>query len=176
MRNLEKTLQEADAAILPVLGHFWGVKTDKLDSQQAIETLLEALQDEAQIEKVWEGLDDKQRGALQMLIGSGYKMPTSKFELLYGKIRKMGRGAIEREKPHLKPESVTEALYYRGLVAEAFEKSDSGLRGIIYIPTDLAPILPVHKTAYENLEDEIDDFPEYEDDEWRITPHDGTYR
>jgi hypothetical protein len=106
---------------------------------------------------VWDTLDDRERGALQMLLASGRKMPLNQFEIAFGKIRKMGKGAIEREQPHKNPQSAAEALFYRGLIAESFEQGNSGMRPIVYVPEDLAAVLPTHKTSYANLEDELEE-------------------
>jgi hypothetical protein len=87
-----------------------------------------------------------------MLIASGGKMPTAKFERLFGEIRLMGAARIVREKPHENPISTAEALFYRGLIAQTFEQADAGPRPLIYVPDDLLEVLPTHKTGYQNLD------------------------
>src|SRR5258708_40357075 len=62
----------------------------------------------------------------------------------------MGPGKRERERPYLNPASLAEALFYRGLIATTFGE---GLKGssqaFTYVPTDLIPLMPVHKTGYK---------------------------
>ncbi|MFN8376778.1 MAG: hypothetical protein U0694_28385, partial [Anaerolineae bacterium] len=135
-----------------------------------IGALNKAMLDPERAARVWDSLDDAQRGRLQLLLSSGGKMPTAKFELLSGKIRKMGAGAIERERPQDRPSSIAEALYYRGLIAEMFEQSDAGLRPVIYVPEDLARVLPLHKTSYSNLEDDGETMHDVSDDKPVVTP------
>jgi hypothetical protein len=154
MRNINATLRDLDTALLPILGTRWGVDLRMMEPPAMIAALSKAMLEPERATRVWDSLDDAQRGRLQLLLAAGGKMPTAKFELLSGKIRKMGAGAIEREKPHQRPTSIAEALYYRGLIAEMFEEGEAGLRPIIYVPEDLARVLPLHKTSYSNLEDD----------------------
>ena len=74
----------------------------------------------------------------------------------------MGKGAVERDKPHVKPQSAAEALFYRGLLFEGYESAKTGARAIVYIPTDLAAALPTYKTSYDDLGD-APDFGDAED-------------
>ena len=79
-------------------------------------------------------------------------MKIGQFERFYGKIRKLGRAQINREKPHLSPaQSIAESLYYRGFIGEGFDKVDDNLIGFVFVPTDLIGALPMHKTSYKSL-------------------------
>jgi hypothetical protein len=164
MRNLAATLRDLDTALLPILGARWGVDLRLLEPPAMIAALSKAMLDTERAARVWDSLNDAQRGQVQLLLSSGGKMPTAKFELLSGKIRKMGAGAIERERPQDRPVSIAEALYYRGLIAETYEQGESGLRPVIYVPEDLAKVLPVHKTSYSNLEDDGEIINDVDDD------------
>lgn len=148
-QNLTATLQNSDSALLPVLAKRWHVNIQNLTTDEIVAALAAAMTDPVRLENVWNGLEDTQRGALQMLLGSGGKMAANMFERLFGEIRKMGAGRIEREKPHEHPLGPAEALYYRGLIAETFEQAAAGARAIVYIPPDLAAVLPSHKSSYD---------------------------
>jgi hypothetical protein len=155
MPNLQTTLREHDAGLLPILAQLWGIKAQNLSGDKLMEALHDAMLNPEQAEKVWDLLIDDERGALQALLSQkDYTMPQKMFMRLYGEIRKMGRGAIEREQPHKKPASIAEGLFYRGFISEAFEKAKSGLIPVVYIPNDMVEVLPVHKTTYIGLEDE----------------------
>ncbi len=151
MYNLRATLQDSDSALLPVLAQCWRVDTDYLDRREMLDALREAMLDSERIERVWQSLDDGQRGAMQTLLGAGGKMTAPMFERLFGEIRKLGAAQIERDKPLENPASIAEALYYRGLIFESFEKAESGMHRVVYVPTDLAAKLPTHQTAYSDL-------------------------
>jgi hypothetical protein len=150
MKTIQRTLQEdTDAALLPTLAKVWRVDVTGLDTPGSIAVISDAMLDPDRTQAVWESLADDQRGALQMLIGSGGgKMPKAMFARLFGDVRKMGTAQIERENPLKNPSSVAEALYYRGLIVEAFEQADTGPRVVVYIPDDLAHLLRTQKSSY----------------------------
>ncbi|MEO8607005.1 MAG: hypothetical protein ABI690_03950 [Chloroflexota bacterium] len=154
MRNLQQSLKEdADAGLLPTLAKVWRVSITGLDVPASIPVISAAMLDAAKAEAVWDALSDEQHGAMQMLAGSGNKMAKAMFTRVFGDIRKLGAAQIERENPLANPTSIAEGLYYRGLIAEAFEQADTGPRVVVYVPDDLAQILPMRKTSYSNLKD-----------------------
>jgi len=163
MKNLFATLNDYDAGMLPALGEIWGVDTKNLKDEDIIQQLMKTMLNPESTENVWENLEDPMRSAMQLLVStSSHRMKTSQFERVFGEIRKLGRAKIKKEKPHQNTEPVAEVLYYRGLIAEAFDKTDDDtLISFVYVPSDLVKVLPLHKTMYENLEDE-EEFPEEE--------------
>ena len=152
MTNLKASLLDSDSALLPLLAKRWKLDITNMKDREIVNQLVDVMLDVERMESVWEGLDDSQRGALQTLIGSSGKETLPKFQLLYGEIRTMGKGQIEREQPDQQPKSIAEALFYRGLLFKGFEQSSTGARAIVYVPEDMIPVLPVHKTAYEDLD------------------------
>lgn len=159
MRRLEAWLKERPE-LLPVIIQRWGLKPEKrkADDPAAIASLMV---EPSKAESVFASLDDRQRDALRMLHGSGNKLATPMFTAIYKEIRKMGAGQIEEHKPHEKPISTAEALYYAGLIGIGTDQLTNRLGSIVYIPDDLAAVLPFHRTSYENLdpvnEDDFDD-------------------
>lgn len=165
MQDLAKTLYDHDPGLLLALGQVWGLPDNVRDADQMVAGLLKLMQDPARAEAVWDKLDDAARGAAQALYSSQKPMAQHQFELIYGKIRKMGRGGIEREQPHRQPANAAEALYYRGIAAEGFMQTPQGIKPVVFIPPELAAVLPVHRTTYSDLEVE-EDLPEIDlDDE-----------
>lgn len=154
MKNIYRTLQDTDAGMLPLLAKFWKANLTGKDAPAVIDTLAQAMLNRDRAEQVWAALTDEQRGVLQMLIGSGGRMPLAKFSRLFGEIRQMGAAQIERANPLDNPASVAEGLYYRGLISQAFEQADTGPRVVVYIPPDLLDVLPVRQTSYSNLQAE----------------------
>ncbi|MBA3868651.1 MAG: hypothetical protein ABI970_00495 [Chloroflexota bacterium] len=155
MKTLNLTLQDdTDAGLLPVLAKVWKVNITGLERSVALASLRDNMLDPARAQAIWTALADDQRGAVQMLMGSGGKMPAAKFGRLFGEIRQMGAAQIEREKPLEKPASIAEALYYRGLIAQMFEMADTGPRVVIYVPEDLGRLLSAAKNSYSDLKDE----------------------
>ena len=90
-----------------------------------------------------------------MLAGSsGGRMTSSVFAHMgNGAIRKLGRAQIARLRPHIDAETIADALYYRGLIGEARDNTDSGIISFVYAPVELADCLPLNRTSYDDLED-----------------------
>lgn len=155
MRGLLATLHEYDPGMLPALAEVWGVASKQLRDEELVSSLQDVMLNPGSVETLWDNLEDPARAALQLLVSSaGQRMKISQFERFYGKVRKMGRGQIVKEQPHLAAQSVAEALYYRGLIGEAYDKVGDNVVGFVYVPTELIDALPLHKTSYEHLEDE----------------------
>jgi hypothetical protein len=155
MPNLQTTLREHESGLIPTLAQLWGIKAKNLAPDKLLEVLREAMLNPQQAEKVWDMLNDAERGALLSVISQkNHTMPLTMFERLYGKINKMGQGAIEREQPHKNPTTVADGLFYRGFISTGFENAKSGAKPVVYVPSDMVEILPVHKTQYVGLESE----------------------
>lgn len=154
MTSIVRTLRESEVPLLHILAQVWGVSTENLEPSELIDALGKAMRSPDRAEIVWESLSDEERGALQTLISLGSRMAETKFERLFGPVARLSKAELERTQPHLNPTNIAEALFYRGMISKGFENADTGARAIIYVPDDMIQILPTHKTAYENLEDE----------------------
>jgi len=155
MLNLLASLRETDPAVRITIAKTWKVDIDSLNDADTITALHTTMTDPASAERVWETLSDSQRQALQTVIGFGSgsgKMPAAMLERFHGKIRKLGRGGVEREKPHEAPHSHAEALFYRGLLYEGYENARTGAQAVVYVPEDLLAVLPTHKTQFDGIE------------------------
>ncbi len=153
MKNILATLRDYDPGMLPALAEIWGIDSKSLAPEDLIRPLQGAMLDAALAENVWDKLDEPARTALQLLVSSGQaRMKVAQFERFYGKIRKMGKGQIDREQPHRHGETIAETLYYRGFIGEGFDKLEDSVIGFIYVPSDLVAALPLHKTSFENLD------------------------
>ncbi len=164
MLNLEQTLRAYDPVMLGVIADRWDVDLETHSVTDITALLMSAMLNPEAAAATWDRLDDEQRGAMQSLLGSNGKMAARMFFRLYGEIREMGPGKLEREKPYLNPISITEALYYRGLIARGFDEAAAGPSAVVYVPVDLAAVLPIHHTGFD-LTQEEDDFPLEEDEE-----------
>ncbi len=152
MKNLLATLHDYDPGMLPALAQVWGIDGRQIANDELIRQLQSAMLDQATTEAAWDKLDERARAALQLLVSSTQsRMKVGQFERVYGEIRKLGRAQIARETPHIAGKSLAETLYYRGFIGEGFDKVGENLLGFVYVPTDLIPALPLHKTSYESL-------------------------
>lgn len=166
MLNLEKTLRAYEPVMLGVIADRWDVDLETHSVTDITGLLMHTMLDPAAAAATWDRLDDQQRGAMQSLLGSGGVMPARMFFRLYGEIREMGPGKLEREKPYLNPVGIAETLYYRGLIARGYEEVAAGPSAVVYVPTDLAKVLPAHHTGFDLSQEEDDfDFEDEDDDE-----------
>lgn len=143
MQTLKQTLAEYDIELLRVIANRWDVDLPR-DARRAVNTLSEAMLDREKAAAIWSRLSDEQRGALQAVIGAPeHKVPAGMFKRIAGEVRSMGTDRLVREKPYLAPVSAAEALYYLGLIAYG------GGQAFVYVPSDLAPLLPTERTGYD---------------------------
>ncbi|MCE7947904.1 MAG: hypothetical protein DYG88_10795 [Chloroflexi bacterium CFX4] len=143
MQTLAQTLAEYEIELLRVIANRWDVELPR-DARRAAQTLGKAMLNREKAAEIWARLSDEQRGALQTLLASPeHKMLAPLFKRLHGEVRPMGGDKLVREKPHLAPASLAEALYYLGLIAYG------GGQAFVYVPSDLAPLLPTEKTGYD---------------------------
>ena len=153
MRALYPTLLDHDPDVLAIIAHRWDVDLETGDKRADAKALADAMLDPQRAAAEWERLSDAERGALQTLLGAPeHKMPQAQFCRLFGEIRPMGPERRKREKPHLQPVGVAEVLYYRGLLALAFDQGKAGVQTFVYVPPDLAEVLPVHATGFDTRE------------------------
>ena len=157
MRTLLQTLVDTDEAVLSTITATWGLGERPKGKQAFVEALEALMLNAEKAEQVWDSLPDDQRQALQTLLASGNaQMPMAMYNKLFGEIRKMGRGAVEREQPHKSPMTAAEGLFYKGLIAEGIQMAANGSQKFAYVPDDLQLVLPTHKTGYDGIEAEPD--------------------
>jgi hypothetical protein len=157
MKSLFATLHDYDPGMLPALAETWRVDSKRLGDDELIRQLQGTMLDSRSAEAIWDQLDEAARTALQLLVSSAQsRMKIGQFERFYGKIRKLGRAQIDREQPHIQSQSIAETLYYRGFIGEGFDKVEGNLIGFIFVATDLAAALPLHKTSYDKLDEGMD--------------------
>lgn len=150
MLSLQPTLLDYDPGLVEIIAHRWDVDLASLDKRDAVERLAAVMLDPARAAAEWARLNDAERGALQTLLGApDRKMAEAQFSRIFGEIRQMGPGRREREKPHLNPISIAETLYFRGLLATGFDQGKTGMQAFVYVPPDLAAVLPAHETGFD---------------------------
>ncbi len=160
MLNLQESLKEYDLHLLQIIANRWDVDLDTRDVDIAAERLATAMSVPDKVAVEWERLKDNERGALQTLLASfEHKMPTAHYARLFGEIRHMGPDRREREKPHLNTEGVAEVLYYRGLLYLMFDEGKTGVQSFVYVPADLADVLPTRQVSFEMEDDEASSQP-----------------
>jgi len=141
MPDLYHTLLKYDIGHLRIIAGLWGLELDSRDVDPAAEELSASLLDPEPVRETIDILPADARAALHSLIESNGKMEWVSFARKFGEIREMGEAKRDRERPHLKPISPAENLFYRGLLAKAFFKADKGAQEFAYIPDDLLDLI-----------------------------------
>ena len=141
MPDLYHTFLKYDIGHLRIVAGLWGLELESNDGDSAAEELASALLDPGPVHETMEVLPPDALSVLKALAASNGKMEWSSFARRFGEIREMGAGKRDRERPHLKPISAAETLFYRGFLARAFFDSDKGAQEFAYIPEDLLDLL-----------------------------------
>jgi hypothetical protein len=154
MPELLQSLLKQDVGHLRILAEFWGIELESTTADDAREELSASLLDAELIGELVESLSPQAQSAIRALVKAEGRIPWPVFTRQYGDIREMGAAKRDRERPHLKPASTAESLYYRGLLARAFFDDDKGPQEFAYIPDDLLEQL------YNIFDEEVADEPE----------------
>ena len=148
MRNLTQLLRDSDRGRLQAIADSWNVDARGLQDDELRQSLQQALLEEARASTAWSDLNEDQRMILITLITTEHgEMSKEMFGRFYGEITRLGLGQIQREQPH-RSDRPAQALYYRGLIGEAYERGNGGTRQVIYVPEDLRAVLPTRQTGY----------------------------
>jgi hypothetical protein len=142
MPDLHDHLQGRDLGFLRIVAHLWGIDISAPDAHTALPALVMAMLDRPLVAEVAETLPLEARNALASLAQNEGRMPWSMFTRRFGKVREMGPGRRDRERPHLSPISPSELLWYRALIGRAFFEGEPEPQEYAYIPDDLIALLP----------------------------------
>jgi len=137
MPDLFHTLLKYDLGHLRILAGLWGLELDSNDVDSAAEELSASLLDPEPVRETIDILHADAVAALKSLAAANGKMEWSSFARKFGEVREMGEAKRDRERPHLKPISPAETLFYYGFLAKAFFDSGKGAQEFAYIPEDL---------------------------------------
>ena len=142
MRSLKQMYLELDLQFLRAISDLAGIELNASIGRAAALELAHAMQDPTVVERIVAELTEDALQALDALLAAGGQMPVATFERSFGKMRPLGSGARERERPHLYPAYPTEALWYRGIIGRAFRDEGSGPREFFFVPDELMLLLP----------------------------------
>lgn len=143
MPGLLTSLQGKDLGHLRIIAEHWGLSTWRApDTYTGLQRLVPLMLEADLVEEMVEALPPDARAALDDLQRNGGQMPWAVFSLRYGSIREIGPGRRDRERPDLQPISPAERLWYRAFIARNFFDTPNGPQEVVYIPEDLAALLP----------------------------------
>ncbi len=139
MPTLNFLLEHQDPAFRRVVAEAWGLAFPP-DRAPDPETLARQL---ARVDVLTgvQHLPDEARDALLDLLRRGGQAPWRGFLRKWGPLRPLGPARLERERPHERPASALEALWYRALVGRRLVETEEGLDEIVYVPREWLPAL-----------------------------------
>ncbi len=141
MPDLFDSLLKQDLGHLRIIAELWGIELVSTDADEARGELAVSLLEPGLFSELIDSLAPEADSAIDALVTAGGRIPWPTFTRKYGEIREAGAGKRDREKLYLQPASVTETLYYRGLLARAFFDTKKGPQEFAYIPDDLLSLL-----------------------------------
>jgi hypothetical protein len=141
MPDFISSLLKQDIGHLRIIAGLWGVELESNEVDSAREELSASLLDVDLVSEILETLSPNIRAALDALTAKDGRIAWAEFTRKFGDVREMGVGKRDRERPHLRPASTAEALFYRGLLARAFFDTPNGAQEFAYIPDDLLLLL-----------------------------------
>jgi len=141
MPDLFHSLLKQDIGHLRIIAELWGLELTSPKVEGALEELSASLLDPNLLFELIDSLSPEADSAITSLVNSGGRLPWTTFTRKYGDIREAGAGKRDREKIYRNPTTVTELLYYRGLIARAFFDTQKGPQEFAYIPDDLLGLL-----------------------------------
>jgi hypothetical protein len=142
-RTLYQCLLDAGVVRLRVIARYWDLELASTRRRKAAAQLAEWMADADAVADALQVLPDDQRRALEALLAAGGQAPLRVFGRGWGEIRNIGPGRMEREEPWREPVSPLEGLWYRGLVARAFEQGEEEAYEVVFIPAELRAHLKI---------------------------------
>lgn len=115
----------------------WDVELHPGASTSLLSQLIEQLSQTDALSEMLNLLTEEARKALQKLVASDGQQSLAEFSRLNGKIRVMGPAKRERERPDRNPHSISEQLFYNGLIAIAFLQLSEETQEYVFIPDEI---------------------------------------
>jgi hypothetical protein len=148
MPDLQHTLQGNDLGFLKMVAGLWGIEMTAPDAYTALPVLIKSLDDQYTFPEILATLPENAREALFVLLDGDGRHPWAQFVRQFGELRPFGAARRDRERPDLKPTSVTEILWYRALIGKAFFSQSSEPQEFAYLPDEFIPYLqPLHRST-----------------------------
>jgi len=141
MPDLVQSLGNYDLGYLQIVAKSWGLAFSAQDFQLGLNRLVPLLLDESQLSELISKLPVEAQAALDDLLANDGRITWSIFTRRYGRVREMGSGRRDRDRPDLDPVSTAEILFYRALIGRAFFETPDGAEEYAYIPDDLKTIM-----------------------------------
>ena len=142
MPGLAHSLEGQDFGHLEMVAEAWGIELRAKSVREAIQQISAEIQNAELVAEIIAAMPEEAHLALEELAANGGRLPWTQFIQRYGEVRPLGPARRDKEQPHHRPASISEALWYRALLGRAFFDTPDGPKEFAYIPDDLARLLP----------------------------------
>lgn len=163
MPGIRATLANHDLDFLNRTARFWRAEISQRDVQSASDDLFAHMTNRDNLHFVLQQFPQAVQNAWQHLVSKGGKVPWAVFSRKYGEIRDFGPASREREKPDQNPVSISESLWYSGLIGKAFLKISADLVEMVYIPDEILDLLstPKKETSMVTIRPAVNQKPRF---------------
>ena len=141
MPTLIETLIDYEADMLAMIAEQWGVDQDLDAGKSQSKQIAKLLADEELIYEIWQALPQQASNALIRLLQNNGRLPFDRFTREFGDLREMGAARRDKVRPDRHPQSTTELLFYKGLIARAFFKQGKDTLEFVFIPDEILHFL-----------------------------------
>ena len=157
MKTLHQSLIDYEMALLQAIADCRGVSLPTASKREAISLLTDAILSPTAMAIILADLSPEEREAFHFLLDQDGQIESARFTRQFGVIRPMGPARLERDRPWHKPVNPSEGLWYKALIFKAFQTTLHGNSELIYIPTDLLPL--IHFTSVDDLSAPVENLP-----------------
>lgn len=141
MKPLRQSLIDYEPSLLQAIAECRAVPLLGISKSEIIADLIETLLSPAATAIILDDLSPRETAALQFLLANDGQVEAARFSRQFGAVRPMGASRLARERPWQNPDNPAEGLWYRGLIFKAFLVAEHGGEEMVYIPTDVQPLL-----------------------------------
>ena len=150
MPTILETIAEYEPDLLMMIAENWGIDLEIDQKNNIAEQVAHLILGSNDIEELTGYLPENIAAAIDKIIIKGGKINWEQFTREFGEFREMGAAKREKERPHQTPHSVSEYLYYRGLIGRGFFESVHGLREFAFMPDEFIRLIKSNKFNQEN--------------------------
>lgn len=140
-----KMLKEHSPLMLEVIGEMRSASIDAV-GPELVALLAEELSSPDSVQNVLEEILNEYpeaQTALRTLVKARGRQPETQFSRTFGALEVMGDEQLKATERWQNPVSLTELLYYNGLIGRGFEGEGPEAHRIIYIPSDILDQIPL---------------------------------
>ncbi len=141
MPTIIETIIDYEPDLLEMIAEGWGIDQDLDPSRSLPKQIAQRLQEEALFNEILQALPKPAFNALARLVRNDGRLRLEVFEREFGSLREMGAARREKLRPDRNPDSISETLFYKGLIAQAFFRDGPEAQEFIYIPEEFLQIL-----------------------------------